>query len=187
MLRKALTVKALATFGVLALGSVSAAAATGTLPTAAQDGLANAASHVGVTLPASHDSHPSKDSHPGAKPESDAGAESDATADVTPATPNTHDNHGAVVSETAHTTDATGRDKGAEISAVARGDHGPPTSTGKPDVTTPNTSAAVPTPNAGGIGTGSTASDDANSTGVDHSAPQAADGSANAGDHPHQP
>ena len=192
MLGKALTVKALATLGVLALGGVSAAAAAGTLPTAAQDGLANAASHVGVTLPASHDSHPTKDSHPGGKPESDAGAETDATpesdapADVTPATPNTHDNHGAEVSETAHTTDATGRDKGAEISAVARGDHGPPTSTGKPAVT-PNSSAPVPTPNSGGIGTGSTASDDANSTGVDHAAPQAADGSANAGDHPHQP
>jgi hypothetical protein len=186
MLGKALTVKALATFGVLALGTVSAAAAAGTLPDAAQNGLANAASHVGVTLPASHDSHPSKDSHPGGKPESDAGAETDAPADVTPATPNTHDNHGAVVSETAHSTDATGRDKGAEISAVARGDHGPPTSTGKPAVT-PNSSAPVPTPNAGGIGTGSTASDDENSTGVDHAAPQAADGSANAGDHPTQP
>ena len=175
MLAKALTVKTLAALGVLALGGVSAAAATGSLPTAAQDGLANAASHVGVTLPASHDSHPSKDSHPGGKP------------GVTVATPTTGANHGADVSNTARNTDATGRAKGAEISAVARGDHGPPTSVAEPDVTTRNTSAPVPTPNAGGIGTGSTASDGANSTGADHAASPATDGSANAGDHPHGP
>jgi hypothetical protein len=177
MLAKALTVKALAAIGVLTLGGVSAAAATGSLPSAAQDGLANAANHVGVTLPASHDSHPSKDSHPGGKPE--------VVAPSTPTTGANHPaNHGADVSNTARTTDATGRDKGAAVSAVARGDHGPPTSVGKPDVTTPDTSAPVPTPNAGGIGTGSTASDGANSTGADHAASQAADGSANAGDHP---
>ena len=175
MLAKALTVKALATLGVLALGSVSAAAAAGSLPDAAQDGLANAASHVGVTLPASHDAHPTKDSHPG-KP------------DATPATPTTGANHGAEVSETAHTTDATGRDKGAAISTVARGDHGgPPSSVGNPNVTTPTNAAPVPTPNAGGIGTGSTASDGANATGADHAAPQATAGSANAEDHPTGP
>ena len=65
MLARALTVKALATLGVLTLGAAGAAAATGSLPTAAQNGLANAATHVGVTLPASHDNHPTKDSHPG--------------------------------------------------------------------------------------------------------------------------
>src|SRR5438552_436506 len=157
MLAKALTVKALAALGVVTLGSVGAAAATGSLPTAAQDGLANAASHVGVTLPASHDSHPTKESHPGDKP------------DATPATPTTAANHGAEVSETAHTTDATGRDKGAAISTVARGDHGgPPSSVGNPSVTTPTNAAPVPTPNDGGIGTGSTASDGANATGADH-------------------
>ena len=134
--------------------------------------MANASSHVGITLSASHDSHPTKDSHPG-KP------------DATPTTPTTGANHGAEVSNTAHTTDATGRDKGAAISTVARGDHGgPPTSVGKPNVTAPTNGAPVPTPNAGGIGTGSTASDGANATGVEHASPQAAAGSANAGDHP---
>ena len=182
MLARALTVKALATLGVLTLGAAGAAAATGSLPAAAQDGLAKAASHVGVTLPASHDSHPTKDSHPG-QPE------------TPPSAPTTVANHGTDVSGTARTTDATGADKGAAVSAVARGDHGrtPPTTGGAPEgdaaenATVPTTGAPVPTPNAGGMGTGSTASDGANATGADHAAPQAADGSANAGDHPTGP
>jgi hypothetical protein len=142
MLMKALTIKGLAVAGVLTLGSVSAAAATGSLPDAAQNGLANAASHVGMTLPASHDSHPTKDNHPGDKPDSTPTAHTHA--------PPTHpENHGADVSSVAHTTDATGRDKGEAVSTVARGDHG------------------------------------GHSTGTDHAAPRADDGSANAGDHPH--
>ena len=88
MLARALTVKALATLGVLTLGAAGAAAATGSLPTAAQDGLANAATHVGVTLPASHDNHPTKDSHPG-KP---------AAAPSSPSSPTTVANHGTDVS-----------------------------------------------------------------------------------------
>jgi hypothetical protein len=179
MLAKALTVKGLAALGVLALGGVSAAGATGNLPDAAQDGLANAASHVGVTLPASHENHPSKDRHPG-------------ESDDAPVTPTTGANHGSEVSDAAHATYPTGRDKGEAVSTVARGDHGgPPASVGQPDVTpngnSPSTGAPVPTPNEGGIGTGSTASDGANATGTDHAAPQAADGSANAGDHPSGP
>jgi hypothetical protein len=179
MLAKAFTVKGLATLGVLALGGVSAAGATGNLPSEAQDGLANAASHVGVTLPASHESHPSKDSHPG-------------RPDAAPVTPTTGANHGSEVSEAAHATYASGREKGEAVSTVARGDHGgPPTSVGNPNVTpnvtTPSTGAPVPTPNEGGIGTGSTASDGANSTGADHAAPAASAGSANAGDHPSGP
>jgi hypothetical protein len=180
MLARALTMKALATLGVLTLGAAGAAAATGSLPTAAQDGLANAATHVGVTLPASHDNHPTKDSHPGQPA-------------AAPSSPTSVANHGTDVSGTARTTDATGADKGAVISAVARGDHGRPAADDESDgdaaedATVPTTGAPVPTPNAGGIGTGSTASDDANSAGATHAAPQAAEGSANAGDHPTGP
>jgi hypothetical protein len=143
MLMQALTIKGLAVAGVLTLGTVSAAAATGSLPDAAQDGLANAASHVGMTLPASHDSHPTKDDRPGGKPDSTPTAH-------TPSSPTHPENHGADVSSIARTTDATGRDKGEAVSTVARGDHG------------------------------------GHSTGTDHAAPQAGDGSAHAGDHPHK-
>jgi hypothetical protein len=153
----------------------AAGAATGSLPSQAQDGLATAASHVGITLPASHDSHPTKDNHPGNSSHSGASA-------TTPTS-----NHGAKVSQTARTTDATGRDKGATVSAVARGDHGktPPTSGTAPQTTT--TGPPVSTPNGGGIGTGATASGGANSTGVSHAAPQASAGSGNAGGHPTGP
>jgi hypothetical protein len=98
------------------------------------------------------------------------------------------------VSEVARTTDATGREKGEAISSVARGDHGAPSAvpTGGNDdggaaPATPTTGAPVATPNAGGIGTGSTASGDANAPGVEHAPPQASAGSGNAEDHPSGP
>lgn len=178
MLGRVFTAKAMAILGTLALGATTAAAATGNLPAAAQNGLATAASHVGITLPASHDNHPTKDDHPGGTP----------TA-ATPTTPTTAADHGNAVSQVAHSTDATGRAKGAAVSAVARGDHGKtsPTSVAGPDVTTPSTDAPVATPNAGGTATGSTASNGANTTDVGHAAPQAGQGSANAGTHPTGP
>ncbi len=172
MLGRVLTVKGLAVLGGLALGTTTAAAATGNLPSAAQNGLATAASHVGITLPASHDNHPTKDNHPGDKPAS---------------TPPTTANHGSAVSGVAHTTDAVGRAKGQAISATARGDHGKtPSSDAGPDAT-PTTGPPVSVPDTGGIGTGSTASSGANSTGVSNAAPEASAGSGNAGDHPTRP
>jgi hypothetical protein len=184
MIGRALTVKGLAIAGFLALGATSAAAAAGSLPDAAQNGLSKAASHVGITLPASNDNHPTKDSHPGnGKPDTTS---TDPTTADAPTTPTSVTNHGSDVSDVARNTDATGRDKGAAVSAVAKGDHGqPPAAASNSDAPeTPTTGAPVTTPNSGGIGTGSTASNDANSTGTDQAAPQASAGSGNAGDHP---
>jgi hypothetical protein len=178
MFGRVLTTKGLVVIGTFALGAGTAAAAAGSLPSSAQDGLATAASHVGITLPASHDNHPTKDNHPGGAPETTTTPST--AADATP--PTSVANHGSEVSDVARNTDATGRDKGAAVSAVARGDHGQP-----PDASSNGGSAPVTTPNAGGIGTGSTASDGANSTGADHAAPQAGAGSDNAGDHPAAP
>jgi hypothetical protein len=183
MFGRAMMVKGLAIAGFLALGATSAAAAAGSLPNAAQNGLSKAASHVGITLPASHDNHPTKDSHPGGAPETTTTPS--IAADAT--TPTSVANHGSDVSNVARTTDATGRDKGAAVSAVAKGDHRRPPEAGSNNGTVPTTGAPVTTPNPGGIGTGSTASDGANSTGADHAAPQAGAGSGNAGDHPTGP
>jgi hypothetical protein len=184
MLGRILTTKGLVVIGTLALGAGTAAAAAGSLPAGAQDGLATAASHVGITLPASHDTHPTKDSHPGGAPETTT---TPSTAAAT--TPTSVENHGSDVSKVARNTDAAGRDKGAAVSAVAKGDHGQPAdaSSNHDAPETPTTGAPVTTPNPGGIGTGSTASDDANSTGADHAAPHASAGSGNAGDHPAGP
>ena len=181
--------KALAAGVLAALGASTAAAAAGALPSAAQDGLANAADHVGITLPASHDNHPTKDDHPGGPPES---VPPSTGAPATPSTGAPESTHGSEVSDVARNTDATGRDKGEAVSTVARGDHGPPAdeSADADDSAapaTPTTGGPVPTPNDGGIGTGSTASDGANSVGVEQAPPQASAGSSNAGDHPAGP
>jgi hypothetical protein len=186
MLGRFLTAKGLAALGVVALGATGAAAATGSLPDAAQDGLANAGSHVGITLPASHDNHPTKDNHPGGPPE----GVPPTTGAPTPSTGAPESNHGAEVSDVARNTDATGREKGEAVSTVARGDHGPSGDSEDAEAVgpeTPTTGAPVTTPNPGGIATGSGASGDANSTGTEHAAPQASAGSGNAGDHPTGP
>jgi hypothetical protein len=181
MLGRVLTVKGLAVLGVLGIGVGTAAAATGSLPSQAQDGLANAASHVGITLPASHDNHPTKDHHPG-----NGNGNTGPSASAPTSTPS---NHGTDVSQVARSTDTTGRAHGAAVAAVARGDHGktPPTTNSSAAPDEPTTGPPVSTPNAGGIGTGSTASGGANSTGASHAAPPASAGSGNAGDHPHRP
>ena len=80
----------------------AAAAAGGDLPAPAQDALSKAASHVGFELPASNDDHPTGNDD----------------------NPTERDAHGVEVSDTAHNTEATGRDKGAAISEVARAGHG---------------------------------------------------------------
>jgi hypothetical protein len=83
--------------GKLAVATVAAAAATGglaatgSLPAPAQDAVAAAVSHVGVHFPSSSDD------------QGNAGA----------------DDHGTTVSTSARTTDATGREKGQEISQTA--------------------------------------------------------------------
>ena len=113
-----------AAFAAVAVSATAAAATTGSLPDAAEAGLANAASHAGITLPNPHSDHSDR---------SDRGDETstDAPSGEAPAGDNAENGHGKDVSETARTTDATGRDKGQEISTVARDGHGttPPAAT----------------------------------------------------------
>jgi hypothetical protein len=143
-----------------ALFATGAAAATGSLPDAAQDGLSKASSHVGIDLPASKDNHPTKADHPGgAASEIESAKVDEGTGPV--------DNHGAEVSDVARNTDATGREHGQAVSEAARQDHGP----------------AVNTPNGGGTDTADDASNGASEHGTDKAAPQAANGSDNSEGH----
>lgn len=111
VLGRLLTAKAAAVFGVVALSTSGAAAATGRLPAVAQDRLAQAVSHVGIHLPTSADDDAGDD---------DGGAE----AGTGEQHGNSADTHGAEVSDTARTTEATGREKGEAVSTVARDGHG---------------------------------------------------------------
>ena len=80
------------------------------------------------------------------------------------------DNHGAEVSAIAHG-DTEGREHGQAVSEVAsRGQAG-------------GGQGSTATPNGGGIGTGTEASDGANATGAAHAADRASQGSGNAGEH----
>jgi hypothetical protein len=158
-----------------------AAAATGTLPDPAQDAVSDAASHVGVDLPAAHDDHP--------------------TGNID--NPTERDDHGVDVSETARTTEASGRDHGRAVSEVARDEHGRdddttstteateddddathghrPDDAGKPE--DPGTQAPVATPDGGGTGTADEASHGHSSAGTSHASDRAGEGSGNADDH----
>ncbi len=115
-LGRVLTAKVAAVVAVMAFTATGAAAATGSLPDAAQDGIARAASHVGLDLPDSADDH----------------ARDASTGHVTPpaAEPTTNHTppettHGAEVSDTARDRSTTGPDTGASVSTVAKGHHGP--------------------------------------------------------------
>ena len=143
------------------LGTAGMAAAN-VLPGAAQDGVSNALSHVGITVP-----------HSSAEPSSDHPAAT-----------------GKDVSTIATTTDASGVAKGAEVSTAASGgmsqagQHGG----GAPDpsdpAADPGGSAVVTTPNPGGTGTADGASGGADATGSstanDASGGHAGAGSSNA-------
>jgi hypothetical protein len=109
---KAAAIAATAT-GALLTGGV-AAAATGALPGAAQDTARTMLGTVGVTVPGTADA---AGTHPGARGTSAAtGTETTAPADATATAAATK---GSAVSELATTTEATGVDKGAAISALA--------------------------------------------------------------------
>jgi len=153
VLTKLVTAKVAAAAALVVLSATTAAAATGSLPDAAQSAAANAASHVGVNLPNPSEDHPT------------------GTAD----NPTTADDHGDTVSGTAHDTDATGADKGAEISTVARGDHGQAPDAGdtedSPDPAATGVEdnpAKVETPNPGGTATADAASGGASEAGTTH-------------------
>jgi hypothetical protein len=142
---KRLSAKTALVAATVALSATGAAAATGDLPDAAQDGLARAASHVGVNLPESaSDRAREVSAEPGppvavatptttaATTTTGAAATTTTTSQTTtpnmpttvPAPPASHpENHGAVVSETAHEADPEGG-KGEEIAPVARDNHG---------------------------------------------------------------
>ncbi len=138
MIAKVLTAKVAAVAAVLAFTATGAATATGTLPDAAQDGISKAASHVGINLPESANDR-AREATEDRGPDSDVGP-----ADG---------NHGTDVSGVATETDATGADKGAEISTTARDGHGqaPGGSADTPAATgTDDNPAPVDTPNPGG-------------------------------------
>jgi hypothetical protein len=142
---KRLSAKTALVAATVALSATGAAAATGDLPDAAQDGLARAASHVGVNLPESaSDRAREVSAEPGppvavttptttaATTTTGAAATTTTTSQTTtPAAPTTvpgppashPENHGAVVSETAHEADPEGG-KGEEVAPVARDNHG---------------------------------------------------------------
>ena len=143
VLTRIVTTKVLVAGAVVALTATSAAAATGTLPAQAQNGIARAAQHIGINLPeAASDNARRKSDHvdPGGpaapatevtetKADGSAGEHGDARTSLDPAaagtetSPPTTANHGAVVSETAHAADPSGG-KGEEVSPVARDNHG---------------------------------------------------------------
>ena len=111
-----------AAFAVAVSGGV-AAAATGSLPTQADNGLTNATNHTGIVLPASHDNHPTASNHPGGG--SDASTDSsDSTESSDASSSSQPDNHGAAVSDVAQNTTATGEAKGDAVSAVAQDNTG---------------------------------------------------------------
>jgi len=131
------------------VGSTGLAVA-GALPDPAQDAFADVLDRVGIIVPAGDDA-PESVGHPAST--------------------------GAEISDVATSTEATGVDKGAEISSLASGGHsragqvGGPQGTGKPDDVPP-----VDTPNGGGTDTG----DAAGAVGADR-ADERSDGRSAAG------
>jgi hypothetical protein len=163
-----------AAVGVIALSATGAAAATGSLPDAAQSGIARAAAHVGIHLPdpaadrareqtdvpgpapGNHDepetTEPSDDtSVPAADRQAPAGTEDPPTSAGPGKAPGLTAPHGDAVSDAAQHADPGGG-KGDEVAPIARDNpgadarelHQPPD---------PGTGNANPNPNAGGPGT----------------------------------
>jgi hypothetical protein len=133
---------------VVALTATGAAAATGSLPDQAQNGLAHAAAHVGINLPEAASGKARDATRPGADDsvnedtpatattahDGTTGAGTSSSGENAPAAsqPSTvagapgddpTQNHGSVVSSTAHDADPSGG-KGQEVSPVARDNHG---------------------------------------------------------------
>ena len=154
--------------GIALLGG---AAAAGALPGAASP---TAGDHVPVSVPAPNE-------HAGSHPDGNA-PDTIGTAAAS--------STGSAVSQLATTTDSTGVDKGAEISALASGGHSQAGQQAAPE--TSDTAAPDATPNTGGTGTADTASDGASTVGTsianNASDGRSAAGSANAaGGLSHQP
>jgi len=119
---------AAATAGLVLAGGVAAAA--GSPPDAADDGLSTAEEHSGVVVPvADSTSVESEDAVETEFDEAELEADEKADDEATEQLGGPVDNHGAEVSAVAHTTFATGREHGEAVSEVARGDHGPDAAT----------------------------------------------------------
>lgn len=114
----ALAAKAAVVTFVLVGGATGAAAATGTLPDAAQDRIASVASHVGVELPRSTDAPAG-----GVDPEPVNGEVTE-PGEPAVATPPAG-THGADVSDVARDSTAEGVEKGRAVSDAAREGNGP--------------------------------------------------------------
>ena len=166
-----------------ALSLTTGLAAANALPGAAQQVASDALAKVGVSVPGPNDhagTHPDtrgkSSDHPAATTQSDDANGSQPT-----------DNKGSDISNLAHTTDATGVDKGAAISTDASGGK---SQAGQHGGSSANRNAATSppaTPNSGGTSTANTASDGHSATGTStadqHSGPAATSGSDNATSH----
>ena len=162
VLAKIITAKVAALTTAVALTATGAAAATGSLPDAAQDGLSKAAERVGVNLPDSADDEgvdATTDLGPDAEEET---AEETRDVEETEASTTGAESsaHGQMVVTIAQADHASGRERGAAVSAAAKGDHGPDEA---PEQETTDSADAAPvqTPNHGDAATqdGSPAAD----------------------------
>jgi hypothetical protein len=136
--------------GLIAVATVlgtGGLAAAGALPDAAQNAASDVLSSIGISVPAA-DQQPASDEHPAST--------------------------GTEISKIATTTDATGVDKGAEISSTASGGMSQAGANGS------GSGAPVTTPNTGGTGTADTASGGAADTGT-ATADDASQGHSSAG------
>jgi hypothetical protein len=191
MLRKVLAAKTVAIVSVLALSASGAAAATGNLPDHVQDKVANAAKVVGLNIPHGvkrvectvGNEAPARNRGQYLKQVrelNDEAALAEAKESRCGMPVNSKETPGAdEADETPETEGQSGKEHGkaGKEHGKAGDDQG---ETGAGQGAPTDTPAPVETPNEGGIGTGSTASDDANATG----AGAAADGSDNADEHP---
>lgn len=164
--------------GVFLTGGV-AAAATGTLPGAAQDVAHEMIGALGIEVPAGEKASDEADERKPAEETTDAETTEDATeteeateteaTESEPADPEAND-HGQQVREVAQDETLTGRDKGTAVSGTASQDRSRAGEQGAPEAgsdaaATDDTegtggSAPVEAPNAGGTGTADTATTD---------------------------
>lgn len=201
MLAKVLAAKTVAIVSVLALSASGAAAATGNLPDAVQDKVANAAKHVGVNLPQGTE-------RVAGEPCTAFGVESARNRgqflkqvreqndpDLLTAAKksrcgmpvNSDETPGADESEAPETESPGNNGKAGKEHGKAGQDHG---KAGDDQGETgdnqgaPADTPAGETPNPGGIDAGGATGDGANDTGQEHADPAAGEGSGNADDQP---
>ncbi|MGZ4431478.1 MAG: hypothetical protein ACXVYV_07505 [Gaiellales bacterium] len=174
-----------AAVAVAVLAGTTGLAFAGTLPGAAQDVAANMLAKVGVSVPGPNE-------HAGTHPASRGSSATASDQSVQSAgqagdQPGDHQGKGAEISALAHSTDLTGRDKGAAISTLASGGHShagnPPGQAGS--------KSAGPSSTHGGTGVADTHSGGASSQGTStadqHSGGHSSAGSGNASGPPSHP